>query len=571
MTDLETLKSKDEAPSWMNEESFETLSRGYLLEKETPKEAIKRIASCIATKLNRQELQVLFFEAIWKNWLCPASPIWANSGTERGLPISCNSIHIDDSVNSIFQKNHELAMLSKHGAGVGVYLGDIRGRGANIKGNGKSEGLIPWIKVLETTTLAVSQGGTRKGASACYLPITHPDYAEFLQIRRSTGDHNRRARNINIASCINDSFMNDMLSGNKTNQQLWIETLRERVENGEPYLFFDDNVARQRPEAYIKNNLDIKTSNLCNEIFLHTDKDHSFVCCLSSLNLDKFDEWYDYKFSNGMTLPELTTYFLDGILTEYIDKISGKEGFDCARRSAEKGRAIGIGVLGFHSLLQSKMLEFDSFDAMMLNSKIFKFLQDESKKASRDLAKEFGEPEWCKGLDIRNTHTIAVAPTASNSIISGGISAGIEPISSNCYSLKSAKGTFIRKNRDLEKLLTAYEANTVDVWAQIIKDNGSVKNVKQLSPVEKNVFLTARELNQHSLIKLAAQRQKFIDQGQSVNLFFTSNANAKYIHEVHLEAWKQGLKGLYYLRSETGLNGSDNEYKSVNECKACEA
>jgi len=569
---LEEMKEAGEAPVWVNEDSLNTLSRGYLLENETVKGAIARISKGISQELKKPDLENIFFQAIWNNWLCLASPIWSNCATERGLPLSCNTITLGDSIDSIFQKNHELAMLSKNGAGVGIYMGGVRGRGSNITGNGKSEGVIPWIKVLETTTLAVSQGGTRKGASACYLPIDHPDYEEFIQIRRATGDHNRRARNMNIGACIGDNFLNEMLSGNKVNQNLWLETLKERVENGEPYLFFSDNVERQKGQAYINNNLDIKSSNICNEIYLHTDEDHTFVCCLSSLNLDKFDEWHSYKFDNGMTLPELSTWFLDGVLSEYIRKAKTRNGFEAAVRSAEKGRAIGIGVLGFHSYLQSKMIEMDSFDAMMTNSRIFKFIDDESRKASQNLAKEFGEPLWCKGTGLRNTHRVAVAPTASNSIISGGVSAGIEPISSNCYSLKSAKGTFIKKNRDLEKLLDLKGVNTVEVWSQIIKDNGSVRNIKQLSKEEKAVFLTGRELNQHTLIKLASQRQKFIDQGQSLNLFFSANASAKYIHEVHLEAWKQGLKGLYYLRSETALNGSESgSYQSADECKACES
>jgi ribonucleoside-diphosphate reductase alpha chain len=569
---LMELKEAGEIPAWVNEDSLNTLSRGYLLEGETVKGAITRISRGVANELNNPHLGDLFFQAIWNNWLCLASPIWSNCATERGLPISCNSISLGDSVDSIFQKNHELAMLSKNGAGVGIYIGDVRGRGSEITGNGKSEGIIPWIKVLETTTLAVSQGGTRKGASACYLPITHPDYEEFIQIRRATGDHNRRARSMNIGACIDDNFLNDMLTGNKTNQHLWLETLKERVENGEPYLFFSDNVEKQKGLAYKNNNLNIKTSNICNEIYLHTDEDHTFVCCLSSLNLDKFDEWYSFKFENGMSLPQLATWFLDGVLSEYIRKAKHKSGFESSIRSAEKGRAIGIGVLGYHSYLQANMIEMDSFQAMMINSKIFKFIDDESRLASQDLAKEYGEPLWCKGTGLRNTHRMAVAPTASNSIISGGISAGVEPISSNCFSLKSAKGTFIKKNRDLEKLLDSKKVNTVEVWAQIIKDNGSIKNIKQLSEEEKSVFLTARELNQHTLIKMASQRQRFIDQGQSINLFFNSNASAKYIHEVHLEAWKQGLKGLYYLRSETALNGSKTQsYQSADECKACES
>lgn len=566
---LDEQKEKGFAPEWLDQPGFDTLSRGYLLEDETVLDAIKRISHSVASYLNKPEMESLFVEAVMKNWLCWASPIWSNAGTERGLPLSCNSIHVVDSIDDIFKKNYELAVLSKHGAGVGIYVGDIRGRGASIKGNGKSEGVIPWIKVFETTTNSVNQGSTRKGAAACYLPIDHADYEEFLQLRRSTGDHNRRARNMNIGACISDNFMEEALSGNMHYRNLWSETLKERFQNGEPYLFFTDNVNRQKPEAYVKNNLDIKTSNICNEIYQYTDKDHTFVCCLSSLNVDRYDEWKDYKFSNGMTLPELSAWFLDGVMSEYIAKASKISGFENAVRSAEKGRAIGLGVLGFHSLMQKKMIDIEGFEAFMLNNEIFKFIDSETKKATKSLSEEYGEPEWCKGLGIRNSLRVAVAPTASNSTISGGVSPGIEPLTANVFSLKSAKGTFLRFNRDLKTLLESKGLDTPEVWNKIINDNGSVANVKGLSEEEKAVFKTAREINQHTLIKLASQRQKYIDQGQSLNLFFTSNASAKYIHEVHLEAWKQGLKGLYYFRSETPLS-SESSYKSKDDCIACE-
>lgn len=483
---------------------------------------------------------------------------------------NCNSIHVNDSIISIFDKNKELAMLTKHGAGVGIYIGDIRGRGKNITGNGKSDGIIPWIKVFDTTTNSVAQGSTRRGAAACYLPIEHPDYEDFLQIRRATGDHNIRARNMNIAAVISDDFMNRALNGDKHARKLWSDTLQERYMNGEPYLMFSDNANRQKPECYVKNDLNIYTSNICNEIYQFTDPQHTFVCCLSSLNADRYDEWKDYKFSNGMTLPELSAWFLEGIMSEYIAKASKIEGFDAAVRSAEKGRAIGLGVLGYHSYLQKNMIDIESFGSFTFNNELFRFIDKETQKATRDMAIEYGEPEWCKGLGIRNTLRIAVAPTASNSIISGGISAGIEPITSNIFSQKSAKGTFIRYNRDLKKLLESKGLDNQEVWSQINNDDGSVCNIKQLSPEEKAVFKTAREINQHTLIKLGAQRQKYIDQGQSLNLFFSANAKASYIHEVHVEAWKSGLKGLYYFRSQTPLKG-ESSYQSKDECVACES
>lgn len=561
---LDELKLSGEAPNWMDEFGFKTLSGGYLLENETPRAMYARIAKAAASYYkDSKELEKKFFTILWNNWLCPASPVAANLGTDRGLPISCNTIHVGDSVDSIFMKNYELAVLSKNGAGVGIYFGDIRGRGAKIKGNGVSEGIVPWAKVFDTTTVSVNQGSTRRGASAIYLPIEHLDIEEFINIRRPTGDINRRCLNVNHGICISDAWMNAMISGDQEKRKLWAEILRARVETGEPYLFFTDNVNKNNPECYTKNGLDVKSSNICSEITLYTDPDHSFVCCLSSLNLTKWDEWKDTDTVN------LAVRFLDAVLSEYIKKTENIKGMEASRRSAIKGRAIGIGVLGWHTLLQEKSLSFDSFETMQLNAEIFKTINKRANEESAKLAKELGEPDWCKGFGKRNTHLIAVAPTVSNSTISGGHSAGIEPISANIFTQKSAKGTFIRKNLTLEKLLETKGQNTPEIWKSINEQNGSVQHLKFLSDHEKEVFLTAREINQHTLVKLATQRQKWIDQAQSVNLFFAMNSSPKYIHEVHLAAWKNGLKTLYYLRSN-GVIRSDLASRSEAECKACE-
>lgn len=565
MFDLKELKDNGEAPNWMEEFGFKTLSSGYLLPEETPKGMYSRIAKAAASYYkDAKKWEAKFFNALWKNWLCPSSPVCANLGTDRGLPISCNSIHIGDNLDSIFMKNHELAILSKNGAGVGIYFGDIRGRGANIKGNGISEGIVPWAKVFDTTTVSVSQGSTRRGASAIYLPIEHLDIEEFINIRRPTGDINRRCLNINHGICISDAWMNAMIEGDKKKRNLWAEILKARVETGEPYLFFTDNVNKNNPECYIKNGLDVKTSNICSEICLYTDPDHSFVCCLSSLNLVRWDEWKDTDTVN------VAVRFLDAVLSEYIDKTEKINGMEASRKSAIKGRALGIGVLGWHTMLQERNLSFDSFDTMQLNALIFKTIRSKADEETNVLAKELGEPEWCKGFGKRNTHLIAIAPTVSNSTISGGYSAGIEPISANVFVQKSAKGTFIRKNTTLEKLLITKDKNTVDIWKSINEKGGSTQHLTCLTDREKEVFLTAREINQHTIIKQAAQRQKWIDQAQSVNLFFANNSSPKYIHEVHIAAWKNGLKTLYYLRSD-GVIKSDLASRSENDCKACEA
>lgn len=564
LTEIEQLKARGDAPQWMSEEGYRTLKGGYMLSDETPRDMYTRVARAAASYYSHpQKWEEKFFEVMWKNWLCPASPVLSNMGTDRGLPISCNSIHVGDSVSSIFHKNYELALLSKNGAGVGIYLGDVRGRGATIKGNGKSEGVIPWSKVYDTTTLSVNQGSTRRGASAVYLPIEHLDIEEFINIRRPTGDVNRRCLNLNHGICITDEWMTSMLAGDEHKRKLWMEILRARAETGEPYLFFTDNVNKVNPQCYVDKGLTVKTSNICTEIFLHTDPDHSFVCCLSSLNLVKWEEWRD---TDTVTL---AVRFLDAVLEEYIKKCEGVEGMEAARRSAIKGRAIGIGVLGWHTLLQERMLPFDGLQAMLLNGQIFKHIRDQAEKETKVLAAELGEPEWCVGHQRRNTHLMAVAPTVSNSTISGGHSAGIEPLSANIFSQKSARGTFIRKNPVLERLLTTRGKNDPDTWKSINEHAGSVQHLKFLTDEEKNVFLTARELNQHAIIRQAAQRQEYIDQGQSINLFFASNSDPKYIHEVHISAWESGLKSLYYLRTEGVIRG-DLASRSKDECSACE-
>lgn len=561
---LQELKLLGKAPEWMKEEGFATLSAGYLYKEKTPYDSYKRLAKAAASYYqNPSYWESKFFDVLWKGWLCPASPVLSNFGTDRGLPISCNSIHVDDSVDSIFLKDHEFAMLSKHGAGVGIYMGDVRGRGAPIKGNGHSEGIIPWCKLYDVTTHSISQGSTRRGSSAIYIPITHLDIEEFINIRRPVGDINRRCLNINHGICISDNWMKDCLGGNLEKRKLWTEILKARVETGEPYLLFIDNVNNQNPECYKQNGLNVKTSNICTEITLYTDPKHSFVCCLSSLNLVKWEEWKDTDLVNT------TVRFLDAVLEEYIQKTQTIPAFEASRNSAIKGRAIGIGVLGWHTLLQDNSIPFDSFNAMMLNAKIFKTIREKAEEETKIMAEELNEPEWCKGFNRRHTHLMAIAPTVSNSAISGGYSAGIEPLTANIFSVKSAKGTFIRKNYSLERLLEKKNKNTLEIWKSINEYSGSVQHLDFLTDVEKQVFLTARELNQHAIIKQAAQRQQFIDQAQSINLFFAMNSDPKYIHDVHISAWENGIKSLYYLRTEGVIKG-DLASRSKNECLACE-
>lgn len=565
LTKLEELKANGLAPEWMTEEGFATISKGYLLEGETPRDMYRRVARSAAFYIDDPTLEDSFFYIMYdKNWLCPASPVLSNLGTNRGLPISCYGIDTPDSVDGIYKSVHEMAMLTKHGGGVGISLSRIRGRGELIRGgaNGKSEGIVPWAKCYDTAIVATSQGNVRRGAASINLDIDHKDFDEFLAIRRPQGDVNRQCLNIHQCAVVSDDFMNRVDKGNVEARKRWIELLKARLETGEPYIMFKDTINNANPLAYKNNNLEVTMTNICSEIALYTDESHSFICCLSSLNLVRFDEWKDTN------LVELSIKFLNGILNEFIKRANRVPGFEKVIRSAIKGRALGLGVLGWHTLLQQKQLSFDSFEAMMLNAQVFKTIHENSISTSKELAKIHGEPEWCKGTGMYNTHLIAIAPTRSNSIISGDVSPGIEPIIANAYTDKTAKGVFIRKNKTLAIVLDKYGKNTDDVWRQILIDNGSVQQLKFLSDNEKEVFKTAYEINQKAIIRQAGQRQKYVDQAQSMNLFFPADADPKWFHECHMEAWKAGVKTMYYCRSSSVIKG--DVASRGDDCKACE-
>ena len=565
--ELVGLKERGEAPEWLTIEGYSTLKGGYLLKDETPRGMWRRCASASAQQLKRPDLEEKFFQAMWKNWLCLASPIAANMGTDRGLPISCFGMHVNDSVDGIMSAMHEVAMLSKHGGGIGTYWGDVRARGSIIRNNGFSDGIIPFLKILDSVTTGISQGGTRRGASSAYLPIEHKDFDEFIKMRQPKGDINRQCLNIHHGVSVTDEFMQKVIDGDIESQRKWKLLLKTRFETGEPYIFFADSAQRDRPECYKANGLSVKTSQLCTEILLHMDEQHSFVCCLSSLNVARWDEWKDSD------VVETAIWFLDGVMEEFIQKSAEKPGFERAHNFAKKSRAVGLGVLGFHTLLQNKRFSYGDLQAMIHNGLIFSKMQRDAEKATKDLAEAYGEPEWCEGFNRRNTHLLAVAPTVSNSIISGNVSAGIEPLAANAYAQKTAKGTFMQKNPALERLLEELGKNTEEVWKSIITKNGSVQHLDFLSNEDKLVFETAREINQFVLVRLAAGRQKYLDQGQSLNLFFPSNVDPKYFNEVHLEAWKQNLKTLYYCRTGSVLKGdsASRVYKrEITECQMCE-
>ena len=551
-------------PEFFDDVALSTISKGYLMPGETPRKAYRRVANAVAERLERPDLANKFFKYIWNGWIGLASPVLSNTGTNRGLPISCFGIDTPDSIRGIGLTNAELMRLTSYGGGVGISLSRIRGRGEHITGNGKSEGIVPWAKIYDSTIIATNQGSVRRGAASVNLDINHIDVKEFMQIRRPKGDPNRQCLNLHQAVVVDDKFMQRLQDRDSEAMSLWLEILKSRVETGEPYIMFKDNVNKDNPLAYRMNNLDVSMTNICTEITLHTDEEHSFICCLSSLNLAKYDEW------KNTDVVEIATYFLDGVMEEFIQKTNGKDSMIRTHRSAKKGRALGLGVMGWHTFLQQKGLAFNSIGATAWTHTIFSDIKSKAEAASRKLAVEYGEPLWCKGTGMRNTHLLAVAPTVSNSRINS-CSAGIEPHPANIYVFNGAKGTFIVKNPELEKILEEKGHNTTRVWDQIMADNGSVMGLSSeiLNEDEKEIFMTFPEINQLALVQQAATRQKYIDQTQSLNLAFDPTDSPRWINQVHMEAWKLGVKTLYYLRTDSVIKG-DLGSRTTEDCLSCD-
>jgi ribonucleoside-diphosphate reductase alpha chain len=560
-------------PNWGDTDVYKkTIGGGYLYNGETPKEAYERVCYHVARRLERPELAKTFFEYIWKGWLCLASPVLSNTGTDRGLPISCFGIDVADSIYDIGNKNLEMMLLAKHGGGVGIGVNQIRPAGATIKGNGTSDGTVPFCKIYDSTILATNQGSVRRGAASVNINIEHPDFEEWLEIREPKGDVNRQSLNLHQCAVVGDKFMRRVESGDKDARRLWGKLLQKRKATGEPYILFKGNTNKSNPSAYKKHGLKVHMTNICSEITLHTDESHSFVCCLSSLNLAKYDEW------KGTNLIYDATWFLDGVLEEFIQKSKGKVGFHNSVRSAEKGRALGLGVLGWHTYLQEKGLPFEGLLSQYETRKIFSQIKIESERASRALAETFGEPLWCVGTNLRNTHLRAIAPTVSNSKLSGNVSPGIEPWAANVFTEQSAKGTFIRKNPTLKKILRKHKLDNESIWNRILKDGGSIQGIKALDKITsgphdipiKEIFKTFKEINQLELINQAGIRQQYIDQSVSLNLAFPSVATPKWINKVHFEAWKKGIKTLYYTRTESVLRGDIAEQAMDDSCLSCD-
>tara|TARA_B100000378_G_scaffold6246_1_gene5651 strand:+ start:64 stop:1995 length:1932 start_codon:yes stop_codon:yes gene_type:complete len=541
-----------------------TLSDRYLGPNESYQDLFARVASTYAdNNLHAQRL----YNYISNLWFMPATPVLSNGGTKRGLPISCFLNEASDSLSGILDLWSENVWLAAKGGGIGSYWGNLRSIGEKIGRVGKTSGIIPFIKVMDSLTMAISQGSLRRGSAACYLTIDHPEIEEFIEMRRPTGgDPNRKSLNLHHGVLVTDAFMRAVetdeqwalksptdasIQSTISARNLWIRLLTARIETGEPYIIFIDTVNRLIPQHHKLAGLNVKTSNLCSEITLPTGidkegKDRTAVCCLSSLNLEKYDEWKDDKnFINDIMR------FLDNVLTDFIDR--APEQFKDAKYSAMRERSVGLGVMGLHSYFQKNMIPLESVMSKVWNKKIFKNIQEKADQASKDLADERGAcPDAAEyNFKERFSNKTAIAPTASISIICGGASPGVEPVAANSYTHKTLSGSYNVRNRYLEKALEKHGKNDDETWSSITTNQGSISHLDFLTDLEKNVFKTAFELNQNWIVELGADRTPYVSQAQSINLFLPADVHKKELHQIHFQAWKKGLKSLYYCRSKS--------------------
>jgi len=536
---------------WVNDNTRAFMARGYLVGDQTTEERVRYIGEFAEKTLGKEGFADKFEEYMSKGWISLATPVWANFGLERGLPISCFGSYVADDMANILHTQGEVGMMSKYGGGCSAYFGDLRGRGEEILNNGYSSGPVHFMQLFEKILDVVSQGATRRGVFAAYLPVEHSDILEHLDI----GTEGNPIQKINHAVTVGDEWMNSMIDGDEDKRKVWAKIIQRRGEIGYPYIIFRDNANNNKPQVYKDKDLPIYASNVCSEIMLPSSKDWSFVCCLSSINIRHYDEWKDTD------LVETMTWFLEAVMTNFIDKLEAmRDSEDEDKRLAFKfmerpynfakaNRALGLGVLGYHSYLQGKQIPFSSPKAKELNIEIFKLIQDRSFEASAEMAKELGEPELLTGYGRRHTTTMAIAPTTSSAFILGQVSQGIEPIWSNCYIKDVAKAKVVIKNPQLEALLEEKGSNDKVTWDSIRDADGSVQHLDCLSLEEKEVYRTFAEIDQEILIEHAGDRQKFIDQGQSLNVMVPPDVPAKEINQLYIKAWKEGCKALYYQHS----------------------
>jgi ribonucleoside-diphosphate reductase alpha chain len=543
---------------WLNEDSRKFLRNGYLLEGVEAEERVREIAERAEEILGEEGFADKFYDYMSRGFYSLASPIWSNFGLERGLPISCFGSHMEDNMESILYTQSEVGQMTKLGGGTSGYFGELRPRGSPITNNGKSNGSYSFTELFDTEINVISQGETRRGQFAGYIDVEHEDLDEWLEIKTEGNP----VQDIYYGVIIGDDWFQDMLNGDEEKREKWADIIETRINIGVPYIIFRDNMNEGKPQVYKDNDYEINASNLCTEIALPATPDESFVCCLSSMNALRYDEWKDTD------AVETLTYFLDAVMEEFIQEAEGIQFMERAVRFAKRHRAIGIGVLGWHSYLQSKMIPWNSSEAMRENNKIFRLIKERSYEASEELADKFGEPEVLEGYGRRNTTTMSVAPTKSSSVILGQVSPSVEPLKSNYFVRDGAKLKTTQKNRFLEELLEKKGKNERDIWDSIMQNDGSVQHLDFLSEKEKEVFRTFAEIPQMSIIKQAAQRQKYIDQGQSINISIDPDeVSIKEMNQLYIEAWKNGVKSLYYQKS---VNAAQKFSQEILECEACE-
>ena len=555
---------------WLNTDSRVFLERGYLSEGETPEQRIRDIADTAEEILGIEGFSDKFYDYMGKGYYSLSSPVWSNFGKDRGLSISCFGSYTGDSIPSILDTASEVGVMSKFGGGTSGYFGAIRPRGSDITNNGKTSGSVHFMKLFEQMTDTISQGNTRRGRFSPYLPIDHPDIDEFLEI----GTEGNPIQNMTHAVTVTDKWLQEMVNGDRDKRKTWAKVLTRRTQLGFPYIMFTDNANDNTVDVYKDKAMKINNSNLCSEIFLPNNEDESFVCCLSSLNLLHFDEWKDTD------AVETLIYFLDAVMSEFITDLEKmrdsedkekQEAFKFMERAynfAKRHRALGAGVLGWHSYLQSKMIPFESVEASKLNTQIFSLIQKKSYKASKELAELFGEPELLKGYGRRNSTVSALAPTTSSSFILGQVSKSIEPFMSNYFVVDTAKVKKTMINPHLKELLKEKGKDTKEVMESIRDNDGSVQHLDFLSQREKDVFKTYGEINQYNILDQAASRQYFIDQGQSINIMVNpTNVTSEELNELYLFAWSNGIKSLYY---QHGTNAAQ-QFNLSKLCINCEA
>jgi ribonucleoside-diphosphate reductase alpha chain len=553
-----TADINDKKYYWLNNHSRTFLERGYIEEGKTPEERITEISKNAEKILGIKGFAKKFEDYMSKGFYSLSTPVWTNFGNARGLPVSCFNSHISDKMESILSKVAEVGIMSKMGGGTSGYFGDLRSRGAKISVGGESSGPVHFMELFDTVADVVSQGSARRGSFAAYLPIEHPDVEEFLQIR----SEGHSIQNMSIGITITDNWMQSMVDGDKDKRKIWAKVIQKRFETGYPYIFFTDSVNNNAPQPYKDKGLKINSSNLCSEIALASSENESFVCVLSSLNLL---HWEEIVKTDAV---ETLIYFLDAVNEEFIQKTVGLKFMEAPHNFAKNHRALGLGALGWHSLLQSRMIGFESMEAKLLNNTIWKTIRDRADKASQQLAKLLGEPELLKGYGRRNVTTLAVAPTTSSSFILGQVSPSIEPQNSNYYVKNLAKGKFTYKNPYLKEVLKKHDKHNEETWKSILVRGGSVQHLDFLSKEEKNIFKTFGEISQKEIVIQASTRQKYIDQSQSLNIMIPPSTSPKEVSTLLIEGWQMGVKTFYYQRS---ANPAQELARSILTCTSCEA